>query len=45
METDKYIEVADGNFVTAKLTGEAQVKCFTMMEKPSLLRCIMYYLN
>ena len=26
LETDKYIEVADGNFVTAKKTGEVQIK-------------------
>ena len=26
METDKYIDVADGNFVTAKQTGEVQIK-------------------
>ena len=26
METDKYIEVADGNFVTEKQTREVQIK-------------------
>ena len=26
METDKYIEVVDGDFVTAKQTGEVQIK-------------------
>ena len=26
VETDKYIEVADGNFVTAKQTEEVQIK-------------------
>ena len=26
METDKYIEVEDGNFVTAKQTGKFQIK-------------------
>ena len=26
VETDRYIEVKDGNFVTAKQTGESQIK-------------------
>ena len=26
METDKYIEIADGNFITVKQTGEVQIK-------------------
>ena len=26
VETDKYIEVADGHVVTAKQTGESQIK-------------------
>ena len=26
METNKYIEVADGNFITSKETGEVQIK-------------------
>ena len=43
VETDKYIEVADGHFVTAKQTGEVQIKCMTIMGKASLLRYIMYY--
>ena len=25
METDKYIEVADGNFITVKETGQVQI--------------------
>ena len=28
LEADKYIEVADGNFVTAKQTGEVQIKFY-----------------
>ena len=43
VETDKYIKVADGYFITEKQTGEVQIKCVTVMEKPSLLRYITYY--
>ena len=31
MEIDKRIEVADGNFVTAKQTVEVQIKCVTIL--------------
>ena len=34
METDKYIEVADGNFVTATQTGESQIKMLDDNGKP-----------
>ena len=34
METDKYIEVEDGNFVTAKQTGEVQIKMCGNNSKP-----------
>ena len=43
VETDKYIEVADGNFVIAEKIGEVQIKFVTIMENPSLLRYVMYY--
>ena len=45
VETDKYIEVADGNFFTAKKTGEVQIKCIMIMEIPSLIYYIPYYLQ
>ena len=31
---DKYTEVADGNFVTAKQTGEVKIKMWDNNEKP-----------
>ena len=34
METDKYIEVADGNFFTAKQTGQVQIKIRDNNGKP-----------
>ena len=34
VETDKYIEVADGNLVTAKQTGEDQIKISDNNGKP-----------
>ena len=34
VETDKYIEVADGSFVTAKKTGEVQIKIRDNNGKP-----------
>ena len=34
METDKYIEVADGHFVTAKQTGEVQINMHDDNGKP-----------
>ena len=34
VETDKYIEVVDGNFVTAKKTGEIQIKMFDNNGRP-----------
>ena len=33
-ETDKYIEVADGHFFTAKKTGEVQIKMCDDNGKP-----------
>ena len=42
-KTDKYIEVADNNFVTKKQTEEFQIKYVTIMENPSLPRYITYY--
>ena len=33
-ETDKYIEVSDGNFFTAKQTGEIQIKMNENNGKP-----------
>ena len=42
METDKYIEVADGHFVTAKKTGEVQIK---MCDSNGKLLYITYYLH
>ena len=44
VETDKYIEVADGIFITAKQTGKFQIKHVILMAKPSFLRYITYYL-
>ena len=37
-ETDKYIEVAYGNFVTAKQTGEVQIKMCDGNGKPFIAR-------
>ena len=34
VETDKYIEVADGNFFTAKKTGEVQINMHNDDGKP-----------
>ena len=34
VETNKYIEVADGSFVTAKQTGEVQIKMRDSNGKP-----------
>ena len=34
METNKYIEVADGNFITSKETGEVQIKMIDNNGKP-----------
>ena len=34
VETDKYIEVADGHFLTAKQTGEVQIKMLGDNVKP-----------
>ena len=31
LETDKYIDVVDSNFVKEKQTGEVQIKCVTIM--------------
>ena len=36
-ETDKYIEVADGNFVTAKQTGQVQIKMHGDNGKPFIV--------
>ena len=40
---DKCIEVADGHFVTAKQTIQAQIKIRDNDGKPSLLRYITFY--
>ena len=45
METDKYIEVAYGSFVTAKQTGEVKKKITEIMENPSLLRYTTCYFH
>ena len=45
VETDKYIKVSDGQFFTAKQTGEVKRKCVTTMENPLLLRYRTYYSN
>ena len=37
METDKYIEVTDGNFVTTKQTGKAQINMCGDTGKPFIL--------
>ena len=37
VETDKYIEVADGNFVTARKIGEVQIKMCDNNINPSLI--------
>ena len=42
VEIDKYVKVADGNFVTEKQTGEVQIKFVKIMANPSFLRYIMY---
>ena len=34
LETDKYIEIVDGHFVTAKQTGEVQIKICDYNGKP-----------
>ena len=34
VETDKYIEVVDGNFVTAKQTGQVQIEMRDNNENP-----------
>ena len=34
VETCKYIEVVDGDFITEKQTGEVQIKLLTMMANP-----------
>ena len=36
VETDKYIEFSDGNFVTEKETGEVQIKMCDNNGKPSI---------
>ena len=36
VETDNYIEVVDGHFVTAKQTGEVQIKLSVNNGKPSI---------
>ena len=38
VETDKYIEVADGNFITEKQTEMVEITCVMTMTNPSLLR-------
>ena len=43
VETDKYIEVVDGNFDASKQTGEVKIKFMVTMGQPSLLRDITYY--
>ena len=42
VETDRYIEVADGKFVSEKETGEVQIKMCKDIEKLSLLCYITY---
>ena len=43
VETDKYIKVEYGNFVTAKQTEKFQIKCMTIMENPLLIPYTTYY--
>ena len=43
VETDEYIEVADGHFFTAKKRDKFKSKCVMTMENPSLMRYIMCY--
>ena len=41
VETQKNIEVADGNFITEKKIGEFQIKFLTILENHSLIRYTM----
>ena len=43
VDTDKYIEVVDSNFVTAKETRELTIEMRDNNENPSLLRAIAFY--
>ena len=43
VETDKYIKVADGHFVTEKKKEKFKWKCVKILENPSLLRYILCY--
>ena len=55
VETDKYIEVVDGHFVTAKQTGEVQIKTreysgkpfiamlYNLLLAPYLCACFFHY--
>ena len=44
LETDKYIEFEDGDFITVNKIGKVQIKSAMIMENLSLLCYITYYL-